>query len=187
MGRNNISFLSGLQSMLSLVHLDLSGNSFQTTIPSNVWGEGSPLSSNLKVLNLGSNKFYGNLPTEIGFLTKLTGLSVFGNNLTGQLPDSISRLSLLELLYVDSNDFRTNRQMPGVPIAICEALRPVPLKEFWADCEKTSCACCTTCCSEALGCILANQKQQILTQSAVQDEENKKSYYGNQQDPNLST
>jgi len=148
------SFLYELQNMQSLVHLDLFENSFQTTIPPNIWGEGSPLSSTLKVLNLGSNQFFGTLPTEIGYLTKLTGLSVFDNDLSGVLPVSISKLSQLELLYVDSNKFQTIRQVPGVPQAICE-LRPEPLKEFWADCEKTSCTCCTTCCSEELGCVTA--------------------------------
>jgi len=179
------NFLSQLRIMQSLVHLDLNSNSFRTTLPLDLWGEGSPLSSNLKVLNLGSNSFYGNLPTEIGFLSKLTGLSIFDNNLSGQLPDSISQLSLLELLYADSNDFRTSRQQPGVPLSICDALRPAPLKEFWADCEKTSCVCCTTCCSEDLGCLSTNQQQEIETFIA-QDQENKEGFHEHQ-DPNLLT
>jgi hypothetical protein len=146
------SFLSQMRNMQSLVHLDIFENSFKTSLPSDIWGEGSPLSATLQVLNLGSNQFYGTLPTEIGYLTKLTGLSVFGNDLTGQLPASISKMTLLELLYIDSNKFRSIRNAPGVPQAICD-LRPEPLREFWADCEQTSCSCCTTCCSEDLGCV----------------------------------
>jgi hypothetical protein len=149
------SFLSEMQNMQSLIHLDIFENSFQTTLPSDIWGEGSSLSSTLQVLNLGSNQFYGTLPTEIGFLTKLTGLSVFGNDLSGQLPASISQMTLLELLYIDSNKFESIRNEPGVPQAICESLRPEPLREFWADCEQISCYCCTVCCSEDLGCITA--------------------------------
>lgn len=146
------SFLSQMRNMQSLIHLDIFENSFKTTLSSDIWGEGSPLSSTLQVLNLGSNQFFGTLPTEIGFLTKLTGLSVFGNDLTGQLPASISQMTLLELLYIDSNKFQSTRFEPGVPQAICD-LRPEPLREFWANCEETSCSCCTTCCSEDLGCV----------------------------------
>ena len=129
----------------ALIHLDISDNFFQTTIPVDAWSEGSPLSSTLKVLDLGSNQFFGTLPSEIGFLTKLTGLSVYDNNLSGQLPASISKLPL-ELLYVDSNKFTSNPIFPGVPQAIC-TLRPDPLREFWADCQEIDCPCCTTCCT----------------------------------------
>jgi len=148
---NEITFMNEIQNMQSLVHLDLFENSFQTTIPSEIWGDGSPLSSTLKVLNLGSNQFYGTLPTEIGFLTKLTGLSVFDNDLSGQLPASISQMPL-ELLYADSNKFASTLQAPGVPQEICDALQPEPLKEFWADCDDMSCSCCTYCCTEEMGC-----------------------------------
>ena len=163
-------FLSYLNNMQSLTHLDIYDNSIQTKIPTHVWGassdgisdEGgkrpsSPLSDNLKVLNLGSNMFYGTLPSEIGLLTALTGLSVFDNQLSGTLPESISKLSRLESLYVDSNRFSNaqinNNDVLGVPWQICSELRPVPLKEFWADCEQIGCTCCTTCCSDELGCI----------------------------------
>ena len=148
------SFMYELGTMQSLAHFDISDNTFTSMTPVAMWGEGSPLSSTLKVLDLGSNQFFGTLPTEIGFLTKLTGLSVFNNVLTGQLPASISRMPL-ELLYVDSNEFASTSQLPGVPQAICGTLRPEPLREFWADCQEISCSCCTTCCTEEVGCITA--------------------------------
>jgi len=158
-----------LNNMQSLTHLALFENSFETTLPTNVWGGSedrevsaeaesavatwsSPLSNNLKVLNLGENNFFGTLPSEIGLLTALTGLSVFGNNFSGALPSEIGLLRRLELLYIDSNQFSSTRNIPAVPPEICD-LRPTPLKEFWSDCEQIGCTCCTKCCTEELGCI----------------------------------
>jgi hypothetical protein len=155
-------FLSYLNNMQSLTHLDLFDNLFKTKLPTNVWGDDddedgtgslSSLSKNLKVLNLGSNEFFGTLPSEIGLLTQLTGLSVFDNSFSGTLPVSISNLYQLELLYVDSNKFSSIRNVPGVPQEICTLLRPTPLKEFWSDCEQIDCTCCTTCCTKDLGCV----------------------------------
>ena len=163
-GDNNSGrFLSYLDNMQALTHLDLFDNSFKTTLPTNVWGNedetgspslsSSPLSRNLKVLNLGSNEFFGTLPSEIGLLAQLTGLSVFDNSFSGTLPESISNLRYLELLYVDSNNFSSIRNVPGVPQEICTLLRPTPLKEFWSDCEEIDCTCCTTCCTKEAGCV----------------------------------
>ncbi|GJZ10061.1 receptor-like protein EIX2 [Tanacetum coccineum] len=82
-----------------LNHLDLSGNSFNGTIPRFI---GSL--TNLKYLNLDSNSFYGNIPPELGNLTNLQELSLRSlGNCTIENLDWLSHLSHLEHLNIDDN------------------------------------------------------------------------------------
>ena len=46
-------------------------------------------------LQLSDNGFTGEIPTEIGLLTKLTALALDGNELSGLLPASLGDLRLL--------------------------------------------------------------------------------------------
>jgi Leucine-rich repeat (LRR) protein len=139
--KNNGVLFSRLGDMQALTHLSLFQNHFETTIPTTI----GLLSSNLRVLDLGSNLLYGTLPSEVQLLTNLVGLSVFNNSLSGSLPDELSGLSNLEMLYLDANDFG-----PPIPPGICQL---TSLSEFWSDCEETQCLCCTTCCSDEFGCV----------------------------------
>ncbi|GLJ17335.1 hypothetical protein SUGI_0301000 [Cryptomeria japonica] len=59
---------------------------------------------NLKKLQLGINKFYGNLPSDIMNCTKLQSLNLTNNSLSGTLPD-FSPLKSLQLLDVTINNF----------------------------------------------------------------------------------
>ncbi|KAL5990324.1 hypothetical protein ACLOJK_011222 [Asimina triloba] len=53
---------------------------------------------NLVRFNLSSNSFHGNIPTQIGMLSKLTSLDLSSNQFSGPLPLSLANLtSLLEL------------------------------------------------------------------------------------------
>ncbi|XP_062224047.1 tyrosine-sulfated glycopeptide receptor 1-like isoform X2 [Phragmites australis] len=57
-----------------------------------------------KVLNLGNNKFTGEIPLEIGQLKALLSLNISFNNLTGQIPPSICYLTNLQVLDLSSNN-----------------------------------------------------------------------------------
>jgi EIX receptor 1/2 len=59
----------------------------------------------LKIINLSSNKFTGNLPSEILSLMELIGLNVSRNNLTGEIPQMIGHLNKLETLDLSNNQF----------------------------------------------------------------------------------
>jgi len=130
-----------LGELQSLTHLSLFQNLFSTTIPSSL----GLLARNLRILDLGSNNLYGTIPSEVGLLTNLVGLSIFDNALSGSLPESLSDLTKLEMLYMDANDLG-----PPIPLGVCQLSS---LNEFWSDCEEVGCVCCTTCCSDSFGCV----------------------------------
>jgi Leucine-rich repeat (LRR) protein len=96
------------------------------------------------LLDLGSNQLDGTIPTTLGLIPELAGLSVYGNALTGSIPSELVGLVNLQLLYLDSTDLRG-----PLPAGLCD----LALQEFWGDCEETQCLCCTTCCSDGFGCI----------------------------------
>ena len=72
-------------------------------------------------------------------------LALFGNNLTGTIPEEVGELDDLGILYLDHNTFA-----PTVPPEICDLDK---LQEFWSDCDELGgCDCCTMCCDSENGC-----------------------------------
>ncbi|WVZ72317.1 hypothetical protein U9M48_020799 [Paspalum notatum var. saurae] len=73
-----------------LNNLDLSQNYFSGKIPANLCS-----CSSLVSLTLSSNQLHGRVPPELGDkLTRLKGLSLFGNSFTGTIPASLANLIL---------------------------------------------------------------------------------------------
>ena len=54
-------------------------------------------------LNLYENQLIGNIPSELGKLSKLRVLSLFANQLSGSIPSELGKLSNLSRLYLASN------------------------------------------------------------------------------------
>ena len=90
-------------------------------------------------MNLRSNDLTGSIPTEIGNLTNLTNLGLYGNDLTGSIPSEIGNLTYLISLYLSSNQltgsipseignltnltdlFLSSNQLTGeIPESICD-------------------------------------------------------------------
>ncbi|CAI5504859.1 unnamed protein product [Closterium sp. Naga37s-1] len=91
------SLHSSVSSLSALTSLDLSSNLFNQQLDgflSDVYSL-----TQLKQLLLGYNWFYGSVPTTISQLSKLTGLSLFSNYLTGSLPSLPSSLLALDIAY----------------------------------------------------------------------------------------
>ncbi|XP_028802272.1 probable LRR receptor-like serine/threonine-protein kinase At3g47570 [Neltuma alba] len=88
--------------------LDLSNNHFKGPIPSNIFNI-----STLTFLNLGGNSLSGLLPSYLGNgLPNLKKLWLYGNELTGQIPNSISNASKLIALDLSSN--KLTKAIPNV-------------------------------------------------------------------------
>jgi Leucine-rich repeat (LRR) protein len=67
-----------------------------------LWGEVFSV-EDTDTLYLGWNQLTGSIPSEIGILTNLTGLSLYNNQLTGSIPPEIGNLTNLESLSLWGN------------------------------------------------------------------------------------
>ncbi|KAF2320661.1 hypothetical protein GH714_029867 [Hevea brasiliensis] len=84
--------------MVSLVVLDLSGNSLSGSIPSSIGN-----CSFLNAMDLSFNKLSGEIPLSFSRLNQLRSLHLSNNKLTGSLPSSFLNLSNLETLDLGNN------------------------------------------------------------------------------------
>ncbi|XP_010246690.1 PREDICTED: probable leucine-rich repeat receptor-like protein kinase At2g33170 [Nelumbo nucifera] len=82
----------------SLTALDLSVNSFSSSIPDWVYYSG-----NLVYLDLSSNHFRGTISSAIGNLTSLKELHLQFNNLEGDIPETLRNLCNLQRLDLSNN------------------------------------------------------------------------------------
>ncbi|CAN6466505.1 unnamed protein product [Victoria cruziana] len=68
----------------------------------------------LRLLDMGSNKFSGNIPTEIGKLNRLSVLRLGNNLIKGSIPSEVGNIELLQVLDLH------NLQLVGdIPLALC--------------------------------------------------------------------
>ncbi len=91
-------------------------------------------------LNLNSNNLMGTIPSEIGFLTKLTKLWFNVNRgLSGTIPKELGLLTALTSL-----ELQETKLAGSMPSQICD----LNLTDLWAACGAggpVTCECCTTC------------------------------------------
>ncbi|XP_076902200.1 receptor protein kinase-like protein ZAR1 isoform X1 [Bidens hawaiensis] len=82
--------------------------------------------SELRHINLRSNKFMGVLPFELFNAQKLQSLVLYGNSLSGSVPNYINRLVYLQTLDLYSNMF--NGSLP-ISLIQCRRLRSLDLSQ----------------------------------------------------------
>ncbi|XP_059311605.1 receptor-like protein EIX2 isoform X1 [Lycium ferocissimum] len=80
--------------------LDLSNNKFQGLIPQNI----SEVMPDLIFLSLSGNEILGEIPATIGKMTLLQVIDLSNNKLTGSIPSSIGECSYLKALDLGSNN-----------------------------------------------------------------------------------
>ncbi len=90
----------GLGNLSQLRSLNVSSNRFSGSIPPGI-GNLTELSS----LRLGYNQFSGNIPEELGNLTKLCSISLNSNQLAGEIPSTFTRLKKLNYCDLKRNGF----------------------------------------------------------------------------------
>lgn len=112
-----------------LTWYDISSNQFTGTIPSSL----STLSSTLTKFRIGNNNLQGTVPTDFTSLTKLTELSIHGNQIMGDL----------NVLYCDAIN---NDETTTTPTTNASTIIP---RIMTADCEGSNpdivCSCCSRC------------------------------------------
>ncbi|XP_012070784.2 MDIS1-interacting receptor like kinase 2 [Jatropha curcas] len=79
----------------NLLHLNVSNNSFHGNVPSQIGNL-----SRLNILDFSLNQISGSIPKEIGMLGSLTYIDLSNNPFTGTIPTSITNLTNLPILYI---------------------------------------------------------------------------------------
>ncbi|KAJ1288602.1 hypothetical protein BS78_02G100300 [Paspalum vaginatum] len=102
-------FIASLNNCTGLQFLDIGSNRFAGELP----GSLSNLSTNLLWLRAYSNNISGAIPSGIGNLPNLEVLSFSENLLAGLIPESIGKLTQLNQLLLDANRF-SGRLPPSV-------------------------------------------------------------------------
>ncbi|PIN17357.1 Serine/threonine protein kinase [Handroanthus impetiginosus] len=95
---------------MNLMVMDLSRNSLNGIIPSQVGAL-----SKLKILNLRANNLSGHIPLSLGNLTKLETVDMGFNHIFGSIPAEMGSLSNLVNLNLDINDITG-----GIPSTLCQ-------------------------------------------------------------------
>ena len=99
------SIPSEFSKLTKLTFLDLSHNKFlDGTLSSKLL---MSLQTNLEVLDLSGNYFEGSVPSEIGLLTQLTMLGLQANDFSNDLPTEIGHLTKLQSLWLQYNPLLT--------------------------------------------------------------------------------
>ncbi|KAG4380486.1 hypothetical protein GLYMA_16G183332v4 [Glycine max] len=88
----------GIRNLTLLQNLDLSFNSFSSSIPDCLYGL-----HRLKFLNLMDNNLHGTISDALGNLTSLVELHLLYNQLEGTIPTSLGNLTSLVELHLSSN------------------------------------------------------------------------------------
>ncbi|XP_039158861.1 probable LRR receptor-like serine/threonine-protein kinase At3g47570 [Eucalyptus grandis] len=98
-GPDGLSFITDLTNCTKLEVLDLGKNKFRGEIPASI----ANFTDTLQYLVLGSNQITGNIPLEIENLNGLQVLTIHNNDINGEIPHGIGKLQNLTYLYLWGN------------------------------------------------------------------------------------
>lgn len=129
-----------------VVSIELSNNGLGGTIPPEL-GMLSPRRSTdgriaikgLRKLDLSKNEIAGQIPNELGLLKSMEEFVVYGNRLSGPIPQSLSNWTLAHNVSITQNNL-----LGKVPDELCTPDDPV----ISVDCATVGCACCVPACQD---------------------------------------
>ncbi|XP_058109121.1 probable LRR receptor-like serine/threonine-protein kinase At3g47570 [Magnolia sinica] len=97
---HDLSFLDSLTNCSRLQELDVGDNCLSGSLPDSMGN----LSTQLRILWLGSNRIFGSIPSGIQNLVGLTTLRMEYNSLTGTIPIGVGKLNKVGRLSFGGND-----------------------------------------------------------------------------------
>ena len=102
--------------ILFLIYWGCEDSKEEDTTPTEVtlWGVVYSVEDTDSLPNLPYSGLTGSIPSEIGNLTNLTELNLYGNQLTGSIPSEIGNLTKLEYLFLNDNQLIGN-----IPSEVC--------------------------------------------------------------------
>ncbi|XVE63998.1 hypothetical protein DITRI_Ditri07aG0065800 [Diplodiscus trichospermus] len=104
------SFFSSLANCENLRVLDIASNPLNFILPASI----SNLSASLRTLRAHNCKIKGTIPVEIGSLSNIMALELFGNELNGSIPPTIGMLKNVQGLFLDGNKLQGS-----IPYNVC--------------------------------------------------------------------
>ncbi|KAL2501056.1 putative LRR receptor-like serine/threonine-protein kinase [Forsythia ovata] len=106
-----LSFITSFTKCRYLINLSFGDNPLNGILPVSVGN----LSTSLQYLYAYNCDLWGSIPREIGNLSSLITLSLFGNQLSGSIPTSVVNLQKLQGLFLDDNKISGS-----IPDTLCE-------------------------------------------------------------------
>ncbi|KAL0427264.1 UNVERIFIED_CONTAM: Receptor kinase-like protein Xa21 [Sesamum latifolium] len=133
--KTELEFLTALTNCPSLNTIQIGYNPLDGVLPRSFMTSGN-LSASLGKFHASGCGLKGVIPTEIGNFSNLYWLSLAGNNLTGQFPDTIGNLRILQRFRANDNGIEG-----GIPSGLCnlEGLYELNLSKNKLSGELLSC------------------------------------------------
>ncbi|KAL0427260.1 UNVERIFIED_CONTAM: Receptor kinase-like protein Xa21 [Sesamum latifolium] len=133
--KNELEFLTALTNCPSLNSVQIGHNPLDGVLPRSFMTSGN-LSASLGKFHASGCGLKGMIPTELGNFSNLYWLSLARNNLTGQFPDTIGNLRILQRFRANEN-----RIEGGIPSGLCnlEGLYELNLSKNKLSGELPSC------------------------------------------------